>query len=184
MESGDDMSVSEKMISLADAIRDKSLTQDKMGLDDMTDKIGNLTLNIDETQNMLSAPNDFNNTAWSKPAEGQVGQDGANGPLYAWIKASQLGKFVSQVVVGAKTDNLYVWKFYARADHPGDKIHTELFGGSGYHDFSLNNRWRLCLSAGKFNNASQTAIYFGQVSGNKGAVSVTMPVFTEFKLGG
>lgn len=178
------MSVTEKLTGLANAIRAKSLTQDKMGLDDMTDKISNLVLDVDETKNMLVAPNDFNDSAWSKPDEGQVGRDGANKPLYAWINASQLGKFVSQAVVDAKTDTLYVWKFYARANHPGDKIHTELFGGGGYRDFPLDNHWKPCFSTGSFKSGDQTAIYFGQVKGNQGAVSVTMPVFTEFKVGG
>lgn len=56
------------------------------------------------------------------------------------------------------------WTFWARADNAGDKIHTELFGGSGYTDIALTQEWtQYTVSA--TTSATQQVVYFGSVSG-------------------
>lgn len=180
------MSLNETMTKLANVIRNKSLTNSKLGFEDMIKYTNSLTLNIDETKNMLRDTDNFGlNTAWHNNLDEQVGRDGENSLLYMWRTPSQYGNYLNQEIEGAEYNTMYVWKFYARADQAGDKFHTELWGGGGSKDFTLTNQWKLCISAGMLTFAdSPKRIYLGSVATNKGNVSMTMPVLVEYKLGG
>lgn len=68
----------------------------------------------------------------------------------------------------------YTWTFWARADNAGDKIHTELWGGSGYSDIPLTTEWKKYQSQGKFRQEMQR-LYFWGVQENKGNVYVKLP---------
>lgn len=179
------MSLNETITKLANVIRNKSLTNSKLGFEDMIKYTNSLTLNIDETKNMLRDTDNFGpNTAWQNNLYEQVGRDSENSPLYAWRTPSQYGNYLNQEIEGAEYNTMYVWKFYARADQVGDKFHTELWGGGGSKDFVLTNQWKLCISAGMLTFANPKRIYLGSVATNKGKVSMTMPVLVEYKLGG
>lgn len=180
------MSLNEKMTKLANVIRNKSLTNGKLGFEDMIKYTNSLTLDIDETKNMLRDTDNFGlNTAWKNSLFAQVDRDNETSPLYTWRTPEQHAHYLSQEIKDAKFNTQYVWKFYARADQIGDKVHTELWGGGGSKDFTLTNQWKLCITSGMltFTNKPKN-IYFGSVATNKGKVSMTMPVLVEYKLGG
>lgn len=180
------MSLNKTITELANVIRNKSLTNSKLGFEDMIKYTNSLTLDIDETKNMLRDAYDFGlNTAWSNSLFAQVGRDSENSPLYMWRTPSQHGNYLTQEIEGAECNTMYVWKFYARADQAGDKFHTELWGGGGSRDFTLTNQWKLCISAGMLAFADKPKrIYLGSVATNKGNVSMAMPVLVKYKLGG
>lgn len=178
------MSLNETITKLANVIRNKSLTNSKLGFEDMIKYTNSLTLDIDETKNMLRDAYDFGpNTAWQNNLYEQVGRE--NSSSYIWRTPSQCINYLSQEIEGAEYNTMYVWKFYARADQTGDKFHTELWGGEGSKNFTLTNQWKLCISAGMLTFANKPKrIYLGSVATNKGNVSMTMPVLVKYKLGG
>lgn len=181
------MSVSNKLTSLANAIRDKSLTEDKLSLEDMVQCINRLTFDVDETKNLLGGLNDLRNAPWGNDYPYQVGRidDSNDSPMYAWRTPGQHEQYLRQTIKNAKLNTLYVWKFYARADKNGDKVHSELCGGGGKKDFSLTSQWKLCISFGMLTYTNKPFdLYIGSVSTNEGNVSMTMPVLTELKIGG
>lgn len=180
------MSLNKTITELANVIRNKSLTNSKLGFEDMIKYTNSLTLDIDETKNMLRDADNFGpNTAWQNNLYEQVGKDSENSPLYMWRTPSQSKNYLSQEIKGAEYNTMYVWRFYARADNAGDKFHAELWGGGGSKDFTLTNQWKLCISAGMLTFTGELKqIYLGSVATNKGNVSMTMPVLVEYKLGG
>lgn len=171
------MPLSDALKNLADAIRSKALISNKLSIIEMTDYVKELTLDIPATKNMLTAPYDFS-SGWN----GVHNVSYEEGNHYVWMKPSD--DIAYQTVNSASPSVSYVWEFYARADNPGDKIHTELFHGDGYKDFVLTGNWRRYISTGKFVFNENKNVYFGPVASNKGNVSFTLPVFTELKLGG
>lgn len=178
------MSFNGTMTKLADTIRSKTLTSGGLSLEDMIKHINCLTLDIDETKNMLRDAYDFGpNTAWQNKLYEQIGRE--NSYSYMWRTPSQSTNYLSQEIEGAEYNIMYVWRFYAKADNAGDKFHTELWGGGGRKDFTLTNQWKLCISAGMltFTN-NPKIIYLGSVASNKGNISMTMPVLVKYELGG
>lgn len=183
------MSIQSELTTLANSIRSKNFlpSSNKLTIDDINKYMNRLELSIDETKNMLRDTDNFGlNTAWNNSLYAQVGRDSENSPLYTWRTPSQHASYLSQEIEGAEYNTMYVWKFYARADQVGDKFHTELWGGGGSKDFTLINQWKLCISAGMLTFADKPKrIYLGSVATNKGNVSVTLPVLTEYiPLGG
>ena len=183
------MSIQSELTTLANSIRTKNFlpSSNKLTIDDINKYMNRLELSIDETKNMLRDTDNFGlNTAWKNSLFAQVGRDNENSPLYTWRTPEQHAHYLSQEIKGAKFNTPYVWKFYARADQIGDKFHTELWGGGGSKDFTLTNQWKLCITSGMFTFTNKTkTIYFGSVATNKGNVSITLPVLTEYiPLGG
>ena len=182
------MSIQSELTTLANSIRSKNFlpSSNKLTIADINKYMSRLELSIDETKNMLRDTDNFGlNTAWQNKLYEQVGRDSANSPLYAWRTPSQYGSYLSQDIEGAEYNTMYVWRFYARADQVGDKFHTELWGGGGSKDFTLTDQWKLCISAGMLTFAKPKQIYLGSVATNKGNVSMTLPVLTEYiPLGG
>lgn len=183
------MSIQSELTTLANSIRTKNFlpSSNKLTIDDINKYMNRLELSIDETKNMLRDSDNFRaNTAWFNNHPEQIGRDNEYSPLYFWRTPSQYGDYLSQEIKDAKLNTQYVWKFYARADQEGDRVHTELWGGGGSNNFTLTNQWKLCIASGllTFTNKPKS-IYFGSLATNKGNVSITLPVLTEYTpLGG
>lgn len=178
------MSFNGTMTKLADAIRSKTLTSGGLSLEDMIKHINSLTLDIDETKNMLRDTNDFGaDSAWHNPLSKQVGSE--NSYSYAWRTPQQSTSYLNQEIKGAEYFTMYVWKIYAKADQAGDKLHTELWGGGGSKNFTLTTQWKSYISVGQLTNTQNPkSIYWGSVASNKGNISMTLPVLVKYELAG
>lgn len=178
------MSAIDKLVNLANAIREKSFTSDKMSLDDMVSRISeSLEPSINETHNLLYSPNDFTDPHWSNDLKKQVGQDAALGPHYFWRAPDQ--PLLLQAVEGSKLGDVYIWKFYAKADQAGDKAHTELFGRVGAGNYTLSTDWEPCYSYATVSSIppaiGKEVVYFGGVAQNRGKVYIASPVLVKIK---
>lgn len=119
-------------------------------------------------------PSQFNTSGWTikcqivKDSEGintiQLAPGGSGADMGAYIDLTDKVDFTST----------YTWTFWARADNAGDKLHTELWGGSGYSEIPLTTEWKKYQSQGKFKEAIQL-LYFWGISGNKENVYVKLP---------
>lgn len=183
------MSIQSELTTLANSIRTKNFfpSSNKLTIADINKYMNRLELSIDETKNMLRDTDNFGlNTAWKNSLFAQVGRDSENSPLYTWRTPEQHAHYLSQEIKDAKYNTMYVWKFYARADQEGDRVHTELWGGGGSSNFTLTNQWKLCITSGLLTFTDKPkSIYFGSLATNKGNVSITLPVLTEYTpLGG
>lgn len=171
------MLISDKLKGLADVVRSKYYISDKLSIDEMASRVNNLTIDIDETSNMLKSPYDFN-SGWI----GVHHISSESGINYIWSTPSE--ELILQTIDNAEVNTNYVWSFYARADKAGDKVHTELFGGSGYKDFTLSNKWQRFISIGYFTSLGHPNVYFGSLHSNFGNISIALPVFTKLNMGG
>lgn len=179
------MSLNDTMTNLANTIRSKSLTKDKMSLADMTSVINDsLELKINTTQNMLYSPNDFNDSHWSNDLKNQVGQDTALGPHYFWRTPEQHNNYLSQLIEGSNLNDVYAWKFYAKADYVGDKAHSELFRSVSATDFTLSDKWEAYYLLGTVSalpSFNKEVVYFGSVDSNKGKIYIADPVLVKIE---
>ena len=62
-------------------------------------------------------------------------------------------------------DKTYRWTFEAKAEHSGDTIHTEAWGGRGYIDIPLTTDWKEYSASGTISPSYQT-LYFWNASTN------------------
>ena len=60
----------------------------------------------------------------------------------------------------------YSWTFEAKAEQPGDAIHTEAWGGVGHADFQLTSGWKEYSTTGTINPLHGN-LYFWNASANK-----------------
>ena len=60
----------------------------------------------------------------------------------------------------------YRWTFEAKAEQPGDAIHTEAWGGVGYTNFQLTSGWKEYSTTGTINPLHDN-LYFWNASSNK-----------------
>ena len=180
------MSLNYEMKNLADVIRNKSLSTDKLSISDMADKISNtLEFSINEANNLIKDSDNYRTSVWGNDYINQVGQDEGSSFHYIWRAPSQSSSFLNQQF-DAKAGDVFAVKFYARADVNGDRIHFEMFGGAGYKDFILTKSWEPCYSIGTlklFNMYSRSAIYFSSLPSNIGNVSMALPVLVKLRGG-
>lgn len=78
-------------------------------------------------------------------------------------------------ITGADLASTYTWTFYASADNPGDKLHTELWGGGGKSDIPLTYEWKKYTVRGKLASSNCFWLFFWGLDSNKGNIYVKLP---------
>ena len=71
-----------------------------------------------------------------------------------------------QTILSWLANKSYRWTFEAKAEQPGDAIHTEAWGGVGYVDFQLTSGWKEYSTTGTINPLHGN-LYFWNASANK-----------------
>lgn len=180
--------LNDKMVGLANSIRNKSFTDDRLSLDDMANIVNSkLEPLVDDTKNQLPSLDTVNDvdSKWYNGQHNQVGMDHGVFFHYVWRTPTQATDYLSSTIDGAKAGDTFISRFYARADQSGDKVHFEMYGGAGSKDYVLSNYWTPCYSIAKIvwlNADNKSAVYYSSLSSNAGNVSVCLP--TLVKLGG
>lgn len=173
------MSIQSELMILANIIRNKYFTNAKLSVHDMAILANFLYPTVNTMQNEFTDP--FNlSTNWVGTSASAVTKDHG----YTVYSFGSKTPYLYQTVANAELNVLYAWSFYAKADNKGDKVHTEIFGGHGYADFTLGTNWQVCYSWGSFGNANNKNVYFAGVGSNKGLVYIANPVLVKLPWGG
>lgn len=173
------MSIQSELTLLANIIRGKYFTNAKLSVHDMVILTTCLYPTVNAMQNEFT--DSFNlSTNWIGVSASPITKDRG----YAVYSFGPKTPYLYQTVKSAELNTLYAWSFYAKADNKGDKVHTEIFGGHGYADFTLDTNWQVCYSWGSFGNVNNKNVYFAGVSSNKGLVYIANPVLVKLPWGG